>query len=54
MTKTYIVTGVLRNGKRFKSMIYKEPMWALSINLWHGSVWESIDGRRRLLKHVDN
>ena len=49
----YIVTGIDRNNKRFR-LTYKNKMMALSINLWRGSVWESIDGKRKLIKRVYN
>ena len=48
------VTGVDRNGRRFK-LSYKEPQWALGINLWNGSVWAVLpDGKRKLVRRVWN
>jgi len=52
--KTYHVTGVLRDGKRFRCMVYHNYMMAVGINLWRGSVWEVTDGKRKLLKRVYN
>jgi len=55
----YLVTGVLRNGKRFK-LSYPATavgyMQAMCINLWQGSVWEELPGKpsRKLLKRVWN
>jgi len=48
----YHVTGVLRSGKRFKPMVFTKLYYALRINLWSGSVWEVIDGKRKLIKRV--
>lgn len=49
----YIVTGIDRYNKRFR-LTYSNKIIALSINLWQGSVWESIDGKRKLIKRVYN
>ena len=49
----YDVTGIDRNGKRF-SMTYSNQRQALAINLWQGSVWKVINGKRRLIKRVYN
>lgn len=51
---TYIVTGTLRNGSRFKPMTYASLQHAMRINLWRGSVWQynNLTGKRRLLKRV--
>ena len=58
MTMRYKITGVDRNGKRFK-ILTNNRMHALSINLWKGSVWikrPKIDaflfGQWKLLKRV--
>ncbi len=54
MRTTFIVTGTLRNGRRFK-LRTTNGMHAAGINLWRGSVWaETPDGKRRLLKRVFN
>jgi len=49
----YHVTGVTVNGRRFKSA-HSNPMMALSINLFRGSVWQVRGGRRKLIKRVYN
>tara|TARA_Y100000034_G_C6634527_1_gene277152 strand:- start:269 stop:490 length:222 start_codon:yes stop_codon:yes gene_type:complete len=49
----YIVTGVDRQGKRFKKE-YSDPKWAFGINLWQGSIWKEVDGKRKLLRRVYN
>lgn len=51
----YDITGVLyRSNKRFRST-YTNYFYAMSINLWHGSVWGVMsNGKRRLLKRVVN
>jgi len=54
MSTKYVVTGVLANGKRFKPMYFDRLIWAFSINLWRGSVWEEVNGKRRLIRRVYN
>lgn len=52
--KTFLVTGIDRNGKRFKieSSSYE---YACMINLWNGSVWAVLENnKRKLLKRVIN
>ncbi len=50
----YLVTGVYHNStKRFRQM-HSNPRQALGINLWHGRVWQIRDGKRTLLKRVNN
>ena len=53
------VTGVDRNGKRFKSVYSATPagyMRASGTNLWNGHVWgiRKDTGRRIMLKSVVN
>ena len=51
---TFEVTGVTRNGKRFKQY-YSNSFHAYCINLYRGSVWmRKADGTRVLLKRVWN
>ena len=52
----YVVTGILRDGKRFKPMYYTDIRYALGINLYHGSVWRhnNLTGKRTLIKRVIN
>jgi hypothetical protein len=52
---TFHVTGVLVNGRRFKSQ-YTNPRYAFGINLYRGSVWgiRKDNGKRQLLKRVWN
>lgn len=50
----FVVTGVDTSGRRFR-LTYREPQWALGINLWRGSVWAVMpNGRRRLVRRVYN
>ena len=51
----YHVTGVDVYGKRFK-IVTSNPMHALGINLWRGSVWQIKAGqkKRRKIKEVWN
>jgi len=51
------VTGVLKNGKRFKAMEYSSDiagqMTAFGINLWQGTVWGILpNGKKELIKRV--
>lgn len=49
----YHVTGILKNGRRFKRMTYSDPFYAFGINLWRGSVWGiTKEGKRKLLKRT--
>jgi hypothetical protein len=50
----YHVTGILTTGKRFSPIITDNPHYALSINLYRGSVWQVRDGKRKLIKRVFN
>lgn len=52
----YIVTGLLYNSnKRFRRSV-NLAAFALSINLWRGSVWgvRKDNGKKKLLKRVYN
>jgi hypothetical protein len=51
-TDSFIVTGILTNGKRFEAMHIKNVYHAFGINLWKGSVWLLRDGKRILVKKV--
>lgn len=44
MERCWKVTGILRNGKRFKAIKTRNQMHAYGINLWRGTKWESEDG----------
>jgi hypothetical protein len=45
--KHYIITGILRNGKRFKPIHTTTPQ---HYNIWQGSLWEVVNGKRKLIK----
>lgn len=54
MSERYIVTGLLYNSnKRFRS-IYNSYAFAMGINLWRGSVWHEVNGKRKLIKRIYN
>lgn len=40
----YKITGRNRNGTRFKAIHTNSALYALSINLWMGHVWQSKGG----------
>ena len=50
----FIVTGKLRNGKRFKAMHFSNWRTANSINLWQGHVLLLRNGKRTMIKSVVN
>lgn len=47
------ITGETTNGKRFR-MTCESWHYANAINLWRGSVWHILDGKRILVKRVWN
>ena len=47
----YHVTGVDRNGRRFK-IVTPNLRYADCINLFSGSVWRVVNGKRKLIKRV--
>lgn len=49
----YKITGVTRNGKRFR-IITDNSTYARGINLWRGTKWELRDGHWRVLVRVWN
>ena len=56
---SFIVTGILKNGKRFGPLTYSGTKeghaTAMQINLWKGNVWGlNKEGNRELLKKVNN
>ena len=53
-TDSFIVTGILYRGKRFKSIHTNSYRYGMGINLWHGSVWLYRDNKRILIKRVTN
>lgn len=50
---TYIVTGLLHSGKRFR-LTTTSRMHAFGINLWRGTVWIVENNKRRAIKRVVN
>lgn len=51
----YKVTGVLRNGRRFKAIHTTNWHHAMCINLWRGNVWEQdTEGHWHRIKEVWN
>jgi hypothetical protein len=47
----YLVTGVDRNGKRFR-LCYTNWVMAQGINLWSGRRWLVRDGKRYLINKI--
>ena len=50
---TYEVTGVTRQGHRFK-VTTGNCVHAMGINLWRGTVWEVVNGKRKKMRTVYN
>ena len=52
--KVYVVTGVDRNGKRFK-LVTTNRIHAFGVNLYRGNVWiQDHTGKRKLLASTYN
>ena len=52
-TGKYIVTGLDVGGKRF-ALRTDSYIHAMGINLYQGTVWEIIDGKRKRIKSTYN
>lgn len=50
---TYLITGVDKAGKRFKISV-DNPTMGRAHNVWKGSLWEIIDGKRKRIHKWDN
>lgn len=50
---TYVVTGLRLDGRRFRN-ITTSRLHAFGINLWRGTVWRIVEGRRKCVKRVHN
>lgn len=50
---TYEVTGVDKSNKRFKITSHSY-CYAISINVWRGSLWLNRKGKRFLIKRITN
>lgn len=52
--KEFQITGLYaRSSKRFKKITTSDFRYAMSINLWSGSVWAVLhSGKRKLIKRV--
>jgi hypothetical protein len=49
---TYVITGILYNGKRFKPIHTYTPQ---HYNIWNGSIWQLLsNGKRKLVKRIYN
>lgn len=46
-TKTYLITGIDRRGVRFRKHCGTNLRYALAHNVWQGSLWEIVNGKRR-------
>lgn len=48
---SYIITGILYNGRRFEPIHTTTP-W--HYNIWNGNVWKLVNGKRKLVKRIIN
>jgi len=46
----YVITGYDRAGKRFKKITHYPQHY----NIWKGSLWQLVDGKRKLIKRYYN
>lgn len=51
MNNTYVITGCLRNGNRFKPITTTTPQ---HYNIFKGIIWLIKDGKRKLVKRIVN
>jgi hypothetical protein len=48
----YVITGILRNGKRFKPIYTNHPE---NYNIWQGTLWRILpNGRRKKIRDYIN
>lgn len=47
----YVITGVLRNGKRFTPIHTITPQ---HYNIWRGTIWRLVKGKRKLVQRIYN
>lgn len=52
-TENYVITGVLKNGKRFKPIHTQSPQ---HYNIWRGTIWviRKDTGKRKVIKRINN
>ena len=49
MKHRYVITGKDRSGKRFTPIHTATPQ---HYNIWEGSLWEIVDGKRKLIRRI--
>jgi hypothetical protein len=48
----YVITGILRNGKRFKPIYTDYPK---HYNIWHGTLWKLLEnGKKKKVAQIIN
>ena len=50
---TYQVTGINARGQRFRRTGLNRT-FAMAINVYRGTVWKVVDGKRTVVKRVSN
>ena len=51
MTKNYVITGISRDGRRFKPIHTTTPQ---HYNIWQGTIWELVEGKRKKVREIFN
>ena len=50
ISNTYTITGILRNGKRFKPI---HTITSQHYNIWRGTIWKiDSEGKRKLVTKI--
>ena len=51
-TEQYVITGILKNGRRFRPIYTISPQ---HYNIWKGSIWviRKDTGKRKLIKRIN-
>lgn len=51
MKDKYVITGILKSGKRFSPIVTEVPQ---HYNIWQGSIWLIKGSKRKLIKRIYN
>jgi len=50
MSARYVITGTDCNGKRFAPIHTSNLSYAMAHNVYNGTLWEIVDGKRKCIK----
>jgi len=51
MSRKYVITGVKKDGTRFDPIHTDHPQ---HYNIWKGTLWEIVEGKRKKVKEYKN